>query len=148
MAFSIGSKQNTSRSGRRKANLMSEINVTPMVDVMLVLLIIFMVTSPMMVAGVKVDLPETNSSAIQGQDEPLSITVTKNGKIYLMETLIEEANLIDKLKAVTSEKFDTRIFVRGDKNTPYGDIINVVAQINSAGFTKVALITNIKQNER
>jgi biopolymer transport protein TolR len=149
MAFSVSSSsKNNTRSGRRRVNLMSEINVTPMVDVMLVLLIIFMVTSPMLVAGVKVDLPETTASAISGQDEPLSITVDKNGKIYLMDTLIDDQNLIEKLKAVTSEKYDTRIFVRGDKNSSYGDIINVVSQINSAGFTKVALITNIKQHEK
>lgn len=145
MAFSTASS-----SGKRgkKRQMMSEINVTPMVDVMLVLLIIFMVTSPMMVAGVKVDLPETKSSPITGQDEPLSITVDKKGNIYLMETKIETKNLIEKLKAITSEKYDTRIFVRGDKDASYGDIISVVGQVNSAGFNKVALITNIKQNEK
>lgn len=146
MAFSNSGSPSKTRGSKR--HVMSEINVTPMVDVMLVLLIIFMVTSPMMVAGVKVDLPETKSSPISGQDEPLSITVDKKGTIYLMETKIESKDLIDKLKAITSEKYDTRIFVRGDKNVSYGEIITVVSQINSAGFNKVALITNIKQNEK
>lgn len=148
MAFGGGINSQNKIRGRKKPTLMSEINVTPMVDVMLVLLIIFMITSPMLVAGVKVDLPETTSSPISGQDEPLSITVDKNGKIYLMETPIDGKNLVEKLRAVTSEKYDTRIFVRGDKNSSYGDIISVVGQINAAGFTRVALITNIKPNEK
>ncbi len=148
MAFGGGINSQNKTRGRRKPNLMSEINVTPMVDVMLVLLIIFMVTSPMLVAGVKVDLPETTSSPISGQDEPLSITVDKKGQIYLMETPIDSKSLVEKLKAVTSEKYDTRIFVRGDKNSSYGDIIGVVGQINAAGFTRVALITSIKNNEK
>jgi biopolymer transport protein TolR len=144
MAFSTGNKPTR---GSKRA-VMSEINVTPMVDVMLVLLIIFMVTSPMLVAGVKVDLPDTTSSPISGQDEPLSVTMDKAGKIYVMETKIEKQELIEKLKAVTSEKYDTRIFVRGDKNVTYGEIVGLVSLINSAGYTKVALITNIKQNEK
>lgn len=148
MAFGTAGHSKTLTRGRKRPTLMSEINVTPMVDVMLVLLIIFMVTSPMMVAGVKVDLPETTSSPISGQDEPLSVTIDKDGKIYLMETQVESKNLVEKLKAITAEKYDTRIFVRGDTKSSYGDIINVVGQINAAGFSRVALITNIKQNEK
>jgi biopolymer transport protein TolR len=144
MAFSVGTKQ--SRGSKR--SVMSEINVTPMVDVMLVLLIIFMVTSPMLVAGVKVDLPDTSSSPISGQDEPLSVTMDKDGNLYIMESKIQKNELIEKLKAITLEKYDTRIFVRGDKNVTYGEIVGLVSSINSAGYTKVALITNIKQNEK
>lgn len=145
MAFST-SNSKSSRGAKR--SVMSEINVTPMVDVMLVLLIIFMVTSPMLVAGVKVDLPDTTSSPISGQDEPLSVTIDKNNDLYIMETKVEKQVFVQKLKSITSEKYDTRIFVRGDKNVSYGEIVGLVSLINSAGFTKVALITNIKQNDK
>ncbi len=148
MAFSTRGSSSRNSRGRNRHNIMSEINVTPLVDIMLVLLIVFMVTSPMLVAGVRVDLPETQSSPISSQDEPLSITIDKDGKIFIMDTETELSALVDKLKAITAQKFETRIFVRGDKNASYGDIIKVVGMINSAGFTKVALITNIKQNEK
>lgn len=124
---------------------MSEINVTPMVDVMLVLLIIFMITSPMLVAGIEVDLPETQSEAISSNSKPLVISINKSGKIFIFETEIRKNNLIKKLKNITKEKKDTRIFVKGDKNASYGTIIEVMANINKAGFTKVALISDIKQ---
>ena len=123
---------------------MSEINVTPMVDVMLVLLIIFMITSPMLVAGVEVDLPETKSSPISGQDTPLVITVHKEGDIFITETKTPFSELVTKLKNITKEKKDTRIFVKGDKNVSYGKIVETMAEIHNAGFTKVALISDIK----
>jgi biopolymer transport protein TolR len=123
---------------------MSEINVTPMVDVMLVLLIIFMVTSPMLVAGVEVDLPETKSSPISGQDTPLVISIKKEGDIFITETKTPFSELATKLKNITKEKKDTRIFVKGDKNVPYGKIVETMAEIHNAGFTKVALISDIK----
>ena len=130
-------------SGRRNRHYhpMAEINVTPMVDIMLVLLIIFMVTSPMLVAGITVDLPETSASAVSGQDEPLSITVDSKGSIYIQDTKVKSSELIAKLTAITGEKRDVRIFVRGDKKVKYGNIMSVVGKINAAGFTKVALIT-------
>lgn len=133
---------------RNKMKVMNEINMTPMVDVMLVLLIIFMVTAPMMVSGINVDLPETSSAPVAGQDEPLTITIDKKGFVYIADTQIDSKDLIEKLKAITREKYDTRIFVRGDRNVSYGEIITVVSQINLAGFGKVALITNIKENEK
>ena len=123
---------------------MSEINVTPMVDVMLVLLIIFMVTSPMLVAGVEVDLPETKSSPISGQDTPLVISIKKEGDIFITETKTPFSELATKLKNITKEKKDTRIFVKGDKNVPYGKILETMAEIHNAGFTKVALRSDIK----
>ena len=133
---------------RNKMKVMNEINMTPMVDVMLVLLIIFMVTAPMMVSGINVDLPETSSAPVAGQDEPLTITIDKKGFVYIADTQIDSKDLVEKLKAITREKYDTRIFVRGDRNVSYGEIITVVSQINLAGFGKVALITNIKENEK
>ncbi|MGI4775852.1 MAG: protein TolR [Janthinobacterium lividum] len=135
-------------SRRRRATLTSEINVTPLVDVMLVLLIIFMVTSPMLVSGISVDLPETKSSPISGQDEPLTITIDKNSNLYIHETKVDHLDLAKKLAAITKEKKDSRIFVRGDKNIAYGEIIKVMAEIHSAGYTKVALVSNIKYNEK
>jgi biopolymer transport protein TolR len=130
--------------GRRNRNtLNSEINITPMVDVMLVLLIIFMVAAPMLVAGVNVDLPETSASPVAGQDEPLAITVDSKGQVYIQETQVELAELAPKLKAITKEKLDTRIFIRGDQAINYGKVIEVMGAINAAGFTKVALVTEI-----
>ncbi len=133
------------RERRRRKKLISEINVTPMVDVMLVLLIIFMITAPMLVAGIKVDLPETESKAISEQSKPLVITIDKTGDIFIFETKIEAQNLVDKLKEITKEKIDTRIFVRGDKNVSYGAVVDVIAHIQNSGFTKVALVSDIKQ---
>lgn len=133
-------------SGRRQQSYhpMAEINVTPMVDVMLVLLIIFMVTSPMLVAGIQVDLPETEAAAVAGQDEPLAVTVDKKGHVYIQETPVKLRDLSTKLAAITGEKKDTRIFVRGDKAIDYGKVMDVVGHINAAGYTRVALITDIK----
>lgn len=133
---------------RNKNTLISEINVTPLVDVMLVLLIIFMITSPMLVAGINVDLPETSSNPIPGQDEPITITIDKKGVVYILETPINRSDLNNKLRAITQEKLETRIFIRGDKNVSYGDIVDVVSEINAAGFKKVALITEIKYDEK
>lgn len=143
MAINIQSSNNRSRR-----NLVSEINVTPLVDVMLVLLIIFMITSPMLVSGINVDLPETNSFPLAGQDEPLVITINSKGELYLLDTKIDRENLAAKLINVTKEKKDARIFVRGDKNVSYGDVVGVVAEIHSAGFSKVSLVSNVKYNEK
>jgi biopolymer transport protein TolR len=141
----------TSRvNARNKRILTSEINVTPLVDVMLVLLIVFMITTPMMVAGIKVDLPETKAGPVTSQDEPLVVSVNKKGEIYILETLINRQKLAEKLKAITSAKakMDTRILVKGDKNVSYGDVIAVISEINAAGFSKVALITQPKRNDQ
>lgn len=132
----------TNRNNRRR--LMNEINVTPMVDVMLVLLIIFMITSPMLVAGIEVDLPKTESAPVSGQSKPLVISIDKNQQLYITETKIDPKELITKLRNITKEKKDTRIFVKGDKTVPYGIIVETMSRIHSAGFTKVALISDIK----
>jgi len=116
-----------------------------MVDVMLVLLIIFMVTAPMLTAGVQVDLPKASTAPLQGQDEPLTISVQANRHVYIQKTLVSVDDLGAKLKAIAGEKTDTRIFVRGDKNVDYGFIMRVVGEINTAGFSKVALITEQPQ---
>lgn len=141
MAISSQGQGNNRRNRRR---LMNEINVTPMVDVMLVLLIIFMITSPMLVAGIDVDLPKTESAPVSGQFTPLVISIDKNNQLYITETKIDSKELITKLNNITKEKKDTRIFVKGDKTVPYGIVIETMSKIHSAGFTKVALISDIK----
>ena len=136
--------QGRGNGGRKRRKLMNEINVTPMVDVMLVLLIIFMITSPMLVAGIEVDLPKTESAPISGSFKPMVISIDKNEQLYLFETMISKDTLIDKLKEITKENKDTRIFVKGDKSISYGIIVETMSRIQSAGFTKVALISDIK----
>jgi biopolymer transport protein TolR len=120
---------------------MSDINVTPMVDVMLVLLIIFMVTAPLLTVGVQVDLPKTKASIIRGEDEPLAITVNAEGQLYLQETEIELEGLLPRLNAITGNNPDVRIFVYGDASVNYGRVMEVMGTINSAGYRKVALVT-------
>jgi len=123
---------------------MSEINVTPFVDVMLVLLIIFMITAPLLTTGVSVDLPKTDSQTLPGQDEPITVTINKEGKVFLGENLIQVNTLTAKLKAITSIKPSTRIFIRADENIPYGQVMNIMSVITKAGYKKVALITKPK----
>ncbi len=119
----------------------AEINVTPFVDVMLVLLVIFMVTAPLLTVGVQVDLPKTGAKVIPGDDEPLAITVDASGQIFLQETPVELAALAPRLLAVTNNNPDVRIFVRGDKSIDYGSVMAVMGTLNGAGFRKVALVT-------
>lgn len=144
MAMMLGNK-NSSRNGRKA--LMSEINVTPFVDVMLVLLIIFMITAPMLISGIKIDLPEATTSALKSDVEPLTITINTEGKIFIIDTEISISELGPKLNAITKSKKDTRIFIRGDKKIAYGEMINLISLINAAGFNQVALITTIKTND-
>jgi biopolymer transport protein TolR len=131
--------------GRRKRRSsyvpMSEINVTPFVDVMLVLLIVFMVTAPLLTVGVPIELPETQANPIQGDSEPLTISVAPDGLIFLQETEIELDTLAPKLIAIASEGYDQRIFVRGDRSVGYGDVMKVMGVLNKAGFRRIALVT-------
>jgi biopolymer transport protein TolR len=130
-------------SGGGPGGLNSEINVTPMVDVMLVLLVIFMVTAPLLTVGVPVDLPKTEATVMRGQDEPLVITVNSAGRVFLQETEMELEALVARLRAITQNKLDTRIFVRGDRAVVYGRIMEVMGTVNAAGFSKVALIAEL-----
>jgi biopolymer transport protein TolR len=131
------------RGGGHRRGPMSEINVTPMVDVMLVLLVIFMVTAPLLTVGVPVDLPKTEATVMRGQDEPLVITVNSAGRVFLQETEMELEALVARLRAITQNKLDTRIFVRGDRAVVYGRIMEVMGTVNAAGFSKVALIAEL-----
>ena len=120
---------------------MSEINVTPFVDVMLVLLIVFMVTAPLLTVGIPVDLPKVKASALTDQKDPLEITVKIGGEIYLGESRVEVENLIPRINAITELNKEARIYVRGDRVVAYGRIMEVMSLVNSAGYIKVALVT-------
>ena len=120
---------------------MSEINVTPFVDVMLVLLIVFMVTAPLLTVGIPVDLPKVKASALTDQKDPLEITVKIGGELYLGESRVEVDNLIPRLNAITELNNEARIYVRGDRVVAYGRIMEIMSLVNSAGYIKVALVT-------
>ena len=141
MSFALKPFNGSIVGKRQRRQPVSEINVTPMVDVMLVLLVIFMVTAPMLTVGVTVDLPKTKSSAISGDDEPLAVSINAEGQIFLQETMLDLEGLVPRLLAVTKNNPDVRIFVRGDKSIDYGRVMEVMGTVNSAGFRKVALIT-------
>ena len=126
---------------RSEREPMSEINVTPFVDVMLVLLIIFMVTAPLLTVGVQVDLPETSADTLPEESEPLTLTINSKGEVFIQETKIEFDNLIKKILAVSKNRTDTRIYVRGDKTINYGRVLEVMGKLSGSGFTKVALIS-------
>ncbi|MFG1431900.1 protein TolR [Xanthobacter sp. V2C-8] len=136
------------RSRRRATHVMAEINVTPMVDVMLVLLIIFMVAAPMLTAGVPIDLPQTQASAVnQDNKEPITLSVSDKGQVFLGESEIKSEDLVTKLQAVTQARggMEERIFVRADKKVDYGTVMKVMGRLSGAGFKKVALVTEVDQ---
>ena len=134
------------RRHRRKA-VMSEINVTPMVDVMLVLLIIFMVSAPLLTVGVPIDLPQTRAKSLDQDREPLTLSVSLQGQVFLQNSEIPIDDLVSKLKAVTDARggFDERIYVRGDRKVDYGTVMRVMGRLSSAGFHRVALVTEVEQ---
>ena len=129
------------RKSKKRYTQMSEINVTPFVDVMLVLLIIFMVTAPLLTVGIPVDLPKVKSNALTDQKEPLEITVKLDRKVFLGESEVEVNNIIPRLNAITDQNTKTRIYIRGDRVVAYGRIMEIMGIINSAGYEKVALVT-------
>jgi len=135
------------RRGRSKA-LMSEINVTPFVDVMLVLLIIFMVAAPLLTVGVPIDLPETRASALNSDTQPITISIRDNGEIYIQETPIPIDEVVPKLEAIAQTGYDERIYIRGDQNADYGTIMQVMGRINQAGFKNLGLVTLQEQQDQ
>lgn len=139
MGVNLNSGGGAYRPGRTRP--MSEINVTPFVDVMLVLLIVFMVAAPLLTVGVAVDLPDTSANPIQDQGEPLTVTVSAEGVIFVQETPVEYEDLVPHLEAVATAGYDQRIFIRGDQNRAYGDVVRVMGRINAAGFTRIGLVT-------
>ncbi len=151
MGMAVGN--NAGRGGRghrrrsRHHGLMSEINVTPFVDVMLVLLIIFMVAAPLLTVGVPIDLPETQANAMNPETQPITISVNEAGQIYLQETEIPLDEVVAKLSAIATSGYEERIYVRGDKTTNYGIVMQVMARIQAAGYTKIGLVTLQEQDD-
>ena len=134
------------RGGRSRHRPMGEINVTPFVDVMLVLLIVFMVTAPLLTVGVPVDLPKTKAGQISADAAPLVVSIKADGALYLQETAIDAEALIPRLSAVAEANPDVRIFVRGDRAVPYGEVVELMGRIQTAGFERVALIAQLPES--
>jgi len=144
MAMQVGSggAGGGRRGRRRRRNApMSEINVTPMVDVMLVLLIIFMVAAPLLTVGVPIDLPETRAKALEGDTEPITISVNAAGEIFIQDTPIALDEVVPKLEAIAANGYDERIYVRGDQDADYGTMMKLMGRINAAGFKRLGLVT-------
>ncbi|SUB02531.1 Biopolymer transport protein exbD [Pannonibacter phragmitetus] len=129
------------RRGGRRAAPVNEINITPFVDVMLVLLIIFMVAAPLMTSGVPVDLPQTAAKPLQGDNEPITISVTSDGKIFIQNTEIALDEVVPKLTAIAENGYEERIFVKGDQTAAYGTMMQIMGRINAAGFKRLGLVT-------
>jgi biopolymer transport protein TolR len=144
-----GSAQATpaGRRRQRRRSVMSEINVTPFVDVMLVLLIIFMVSAPLLTVGVPIDLPQTQAKALDQDREPLTVSVNGKGQVFLQNSEIKVEDLVAKLEAITQARggTDERIYVRGDRKVDYGTVMRVMGRLSAAGFHRVALVTEVEQ---
>ena len=145
MSGTIGNSVGKRRHHRRP--VMSEINVTPMVDVMLVLLIIFMVSAPLLTVGVPIDLPQTQAKSLDQDKEPLTLSVNLKGQVFLQNSEIPIEELVPKLQAITAARggYDERIYVRGDRKVDYGTMMRVMGRLSSAGFRRVALVTEVEQ---
>ena len=142
MAVSIysGNGRSSGRAAAGRYRPMSEINVTPLVDVMLVLLIVFMVTAPLMTVGVPIELPQTQAAPINEQKEPLTITVNREGTVFIQETSVQIDALVTRLQAITGSNPDAVLYVRGDKEISYGRVLEVMSLVSAAGFRKVSLV--------
>lgn len=148
MGVSFAGNNGAGRRRGRRYRPMSEINVTPFVDVMLVLLIVFMVTAPLLTVGVPIDLPESQAKPLEGQKEPLTISVDGEGRVFLQETEITIEELVPKLTAVAEQGVEERVFVRGERTVDYGTVMRVMGRLNAAGFRRIALVTEMEQSER
>jgi biopolymer transport protein TolR len=141
-----------SRRGRRgqtaRRTRLSEINVTPFVDVMLVLLIVFMVTAPLLTVSIPIELPRTEAKQSAAETEPLSITLQADGTIFLQETQVTVDELVPRLRAISREGYDRAIYIRGDANVNYGLMADVLARVSSGGFTKIQLVTDTREGQR
>ena len=146
MGMSTGAASGSRRGGRRRVSrrgkLNSEINVTPLVDVMLVLLIVFMIAAPLLSVGVPIELPKTDAKALPSQQEPITITVDFEGGVFIQDEEISLDDLATRLIAVSTNGYEERIYLRGDRDTDYGEVMKVMARINTAGFTNIGLVTD------
>ena len=143
-----GAASGSGRRGRRRASVMSDINVTPFVDVMLVLLIVFMVSAPLLTVGVPIELPQSQAKALSQDNEPLTVSVNVDGKVFLQDQEIRIDDLVPKLKAIVDARHGTlndQIYVRGDKKVDYGTMMRVMGRLSSAGYHRVALVTEVEQ---
>jgi biopolymer transport protein TolR len=150
MSVSAGGSGRGGRGHRRRGrhhSLMSEINVTPMVDVMLVLLIIFMVAAPLLTVGVPIDLPDTQAKAMNSDTQPITVSINPEGKVYVQETEIPIEEVVPKLQAIAKTGYEERIYVRGDKTADYGTVMKVMARISAAGFKNIGLVTLQEQDQ-
>ena len=150
MGMSVGMSGRGGRGHRRRGRhhaLMSEINVTPFVDVMLVLLIIFMVAAPLLTVGVPIDLPETQAKALNSQTQPITVSINNKGQVFLQETEIPVDEIVAKLQAISKTGYDERIYVRGDKDADYGTVMKVMARVSSAGYHNLGLVTLQEQDK-
>jgi biopolymer transport protein TolR len=149
MAMSVGVVSSGSgKRGRRRRTVMSEINVTPFVDVMLVLLIVFMVSAPLLTVGVPIELPQSQAKALSQDNEPLAVSVNVDGKIFLQDQPIQLDDLVPKLKAIVDARhgsLNDQIYVRGDKKVDYGTMMRVMGRLSAAGYHRVALVTEVEQ---
>ena len=130
---------------QKKHKIISQINVTPFVDVMLVLLIVFMITAPLLTVGVSVDLPKTKASQLNSKGDPIVVSIKQNGKLFIQEREIDSVQLLPRLRAISSGNKNLRIYVRGDKNVPYGIVLETISKIKSSGFKKVALVAKLQE---
>jgi len=147
MAANVVSAPSSGRHRRRRRAVMSDINVTPFVDVMLVLLIVFMVSAPLLTVGVPLDLPQSQAKSLDQDREPLTVSVNVQGQVFLQDTEIKIDDLVAKLKAITDARggADERIYVRGDKKVDYGKMMQVMGRLSAAGYHRVALVTEVEQ---
>jgi len=142
-----GGRSGTGRRRSRRGGLNAEINVTPLVDVMLVLLIVFMVAAPLLSVGVPLELPKTDAKALPSQEEPITISVDKDGKVFIQDTEIALDDLAPRLIAISANGYEERIYLRGDENSDYGAVIKVMARVNAAGFSNLGLVTDPVSNQ-
>jgi biopolymer transport protein TolR len=147
MAANVVSGSSGGRGRRGRRAVMSDINVTPFVDVMLVLLIVFMVSAPLLTVGVPLDLPQSQAKSLDQDREPLTVSVNVKGQIFLQNSEITPEELVPKLKAITDARggMDERVYVRGDKKVDYGTMMRVMGRLSAAGFHRVALVTEVEQ---
>lgn len=140
MGMNVGSGGGR-RRGRSRHGLNAEINVTPLVDVMLVLLIVFMIAAPLLSVGVPVELPKTDAKSLPSQTEPLTITVDETGAVFLQDTEVSLDTMVERLTALSANGYEERIYLRADEDSDYGAVMKVMARVNSAGFSNIGLVT-------